>query len=353
MDRETAPAAARPVSPVLPRGPRRVVLLLTLLAYWLVCFAPFDWVAPANFKLNEAQLVADPRGASEQPALVFTGVGAVELPTSGVSDWQIAPKSLQLFMTLGCSAAQQYGPARVITLSHDTLQRNFMLGQEGSALVLRLFRPGSTINGVPDYRVEGFFANCRMKSIALSIRTGALELKVDGVSRLQIADSAITLDRWYTTYPVMLGNEGTWDRGWEGTIHELKLIVDGVVLAQDLRAVVFPPGGWRLSERAQRTDRFVLVPFSKRHPYVWLDIALNILGFLPFGVLLAVGWPMRLSWRSAGVIAALLSCSIELGQIGFEGRVPSTTDVVTNTTGGIIGFLIGHYLLRRYRGATL
>lgn len=45
------------------------------------------------------------------------------------------------------SSANQAGPARIVSLSADTLHRNFDLGQEGDRLVLRVSTPVSGANG--------------------------------------------------------------------------------------------------------------------------------------------------------------------------------------------------------------
>ncbi len=41
---------------------------------------------------------------------------------------------------------EQYGPARLVTFSHDTLHRNFDLGQEGGRLVFRVRTPATGLN---------------------------------------------------------------------------------------------------------------------------------------------------------------------------------------------------------------
>ena len=76
------------------------------------------------------------------------------------------------------------------------------------------------------------------------------------------------------------------------------------------------------------------------------DIILNVLLFMPFGAwaALRLGRPRMIA---AIVGGAILSIGIELSQ-AFEaaGRDASATDVVTNTTGAALGFLVG----LRFRG---
>jgi glycopeptide antibiotics resistance protein len=76
------------------------------------------------------------------------------------------------------------------------------------------------------------------------------------------------------------------------------------------------------------------------------DIVLNVLLFMPFGAWAALR--LGRSWMGATILAgALLSVGIEVSQaVEAVGRSASTTDVVTNTTGTALGFLVGLALRR-------
>jgi hypothetical protein len=71
---------------------------------------------------------------------------------------------------------------------------------------------------------------------------------------------------------------------------------------------------------------------------VTMDFGLNVVLFVPFGVVLAVllrGHP----WRLIGV-AGVVPLTIEIVQAVFlPGRTSSALDVVANTLGGLIGAL--------------
>ena len=71
------------------------------------------------------------------------------------------------------------------------------------------------------------------------------------------------------------------------------------------------------------------------------DIVLNVIAFLPLGVIAALRWGHR--WMTLTIVAAAaLSTGIELTQfLEAAGRFSSATDVVTNTAGAAIGFWIG------------
>jgi VanZ family protein len=71
------------------------------------------------------------------------------------------------------------------------------------------------------------------------------------------------------------------------------------------------------------------------------DIVLNVIAFVPCGLLAALRWGRR-RMTLAIALAAALSTGIELAQaIEGVGRFSSATDVVTNTAGAALGFLVG------------
>ena len=73
-----------------------------------------------------------------------------------------------------------------------------------------------------------------------------------------------------------------------------------------------------------------------------VDVVLNVLLFLPLGMGLAMsGWSR---WRAIGMMSAA-SVSIELLQLFLiPGRDASLGDVLSNSVGGALGFLIGAHV---------
>lgn len=76
------------------------------------------------------------------------------------------------------------------------------------------------------------------------------------------------------------------------------------------------------------------------------DFALNVVLFLPFGLLAA----RRLGIGRTFVFAALLSTSIELLQLGIPGRYSTLADIVANATGALAGAVLYHALASVWRG---
>jgi glycopeptide antibiotics resistance protein len=83
--------------------------------------------------------------------------------------------------------------------------------------------------------------------------------------------------------------------------------------------------------------KVVWVPFADAH-LVARDVIVNVLLFVPFG--LAGPW-RRARGRGrllmAAIAGAALSLIVEFVQVFSHARLPTATDVVTNTLGSVIG----------------
>ncbi len=79
------------------------------------------------------------------------------------------------------------------------------------------------------------------------------------------------------------------------------------------------------------------------------DVLLNVLGFFPLGVILYYvlaprSQSLQIRWGITTGAAAVLSFAIEAGQMYLPTRVPSAADVLANTLGAAVGFLMAHRL---------
>ena len=76
------------------------------------------------------------------------------------------------------------------------------------------------------------------------------------------------------------------------------------------------------------------------------DIAINILGFMPFGFIVYCHRRLaRPDGRAGNVVwavcaGATISLAIELTQVWLPNRTSSATDLVTNTLGTFLGVLV-------------
>lgn len=106
-------------------------------------------------------------------------------------------------------------------------------------------------------------------------------------------------------------------------------------------ASLFPFEGWR----EQGISPWVFVTAPLPPPYwTWFDVNTNIVGYVPLGVLLALGC-LRSGWHAWSLLLAVvagcaLSLSMEFLQIFLPRRVPSNLDFVTNALGVCMGALL-------------
>ncbi|NLO72426.1 MAG: VanZ family protein [Porphyromonadaceae bacterium] len=90
------------------------------------------------------------------------------------------------------------------------------------------------------------------------------------------------------------------------------------------------------------------IPFAVGYPA--LEFTANIVLFLPFGLFLRLAWP-QLTLLVVSLSSSAVSVLIETVQVLLPTRYPTVSDVIANTSGGIIGYglAIGAVaLVRRY-----
>lgn len=106
-------------------------------------------------------------------------------------------------------------------------------------------------------------------------------------------------------------------------------------------ACLHPFSGWQPS--GLPVFDFLWAPWPRY--YRWLDIILNVLGFVPLGFMLAAAWPPRWGRFAAllltVVVATFLSLSLETAQTLLPTRVASNLDLGANALGGFVGALLG------------
>jgi len=110
----------------------------------------------------------------------------------------------------------------------------------------------------------------------------------------------------------------------------------------------YPFSGWHSSGLS--AFAYLSAPF----PYYWtvFDLAINIFGYAPLGVLAVFAlYPnVRGSWTVpiAVIGGALLSGAMEAVQTYLPSRVASNLDLLTNTAGVLLGAIIGVLLTRTF-----
>ena len=115
--------------------------------------------------------------------------------------------------------AKQDGPARMVTLSGGSSERNFTLGQEGDKVEVRLRTTKTSGNGIPSLNSPGRSLAPRLTHIVYTRnRGGRARLFLNGK---QQAEKRVpgAMANWNGKYRLALANELSSDRPWLGTFH--------------------------------------------------------------------------------------------------------------------------------------
>ena len=115
--------------------------------------------------------------------------------------------------------AKQDGPARMVTLSGGSSDRNFTLGQEGDKVDVRLRTTKTSGNGIPSLNSPGRSLAPRLTHIVYTRnRGGRARLFLNGK---QQAEKRVpgAMANWNGKYRLALANELSSDRPWLGTFH--------------------------------------------------------------------------------------------------------------------------------------
>jgi VanZ family protein len=111
-------------------------------------------------------------------------------------------------------------------------------------------------------------------------------------------------------------------------------------------ASLFPFEGWR----NQGLSAFEFLSAALPRYWTGFDVFVNVLGYVPLGLLLALALALRLPTLWALSVAILVcsavSLALEAAQTYLPGRVPSNLDWSLNTGGAGLGAIASHLLQR-------
>src|SRR3990172_1809831 len=105
-------------------------------------------------------------------------------------------------------------------------------------------------------------------------------------------------------------------------------------------ASLSPFSGWR----AQGMDFIEMLAVPLRLTYTAFDAALNLLSYLPFGLLVALVLRARFGAATSVIISLCLGVSLSAGmeylQMYLPARISSNMDLLSNSVGALIGVLL-------------
>lgn len=187
-----------------------------------------------DFSDDDGPVVKDRSGVGEPLDLRITNMKAVrrskgaldvrgkteirtEKPAARLINAVRATGELTIEAWIQPTNTNQNGPARIVTLSGNTVDRNFTLGQDGDHYEVRLRSTNTSNNGIPATTSAAKTAQNKLTHIVSTRnRSGRAHIYVDGK---QAADKAISgsTSNWNQSHRLAIANELTGDRPWLGT----------------------------------------------------------------------------------------------------------------------------------------
>ena len=299
------------------------LLAATVLANLFLSFHPFQ-LDPPGPRSNGIVRRAD--GLLDFPE---PGIARTSRPPSFLAD-AIRTSALEVELDLRSAEADQWGPARILTISRDHWQSNLTIGQQGADLVVRLRRPGSTSWGGPIFEVPRVFAERRWRHLRLAIEDDRIEIRVDDRLEAETALPEGTLKTWDPDHRLALGDEVIGGRPWRGELRRARVHVAGrVVDLLEASEIETPAQYWYWPKRLRRSQRWRR---EELIPGAW-----HLVSLIPLGFAVARLWRGSRPLLAAGGASLGLSLLLLGGKIVLSGRHPYVYDVVAQTCGGFLG----------------
>ena len=113
---------------------------------------------------------------------------------------------------------KQDGPARIISMSTNPYQRNFTLGQIGEDIAFRLRTTETDQNGMPELNTQKHILTQKPIHIVATYDGSSKKLYINGNLHSESQQIDGDFSNW-DSYPLVIGNEFTGDRPWQGKLY--------------------------------------------------------------------------------------------------------------------------------------
>ena len=343
---------------------------------------PFDFL----FARNDARWIGESKGIE----FLEIGQAMSKSSTQEFFDHLVKGSGLTLEMWLQTEDLSQSGPARILSYSINPMLRNFTIGQSWDQLVVRLRTTETSLNGTkPHLTVDHAFNDKCLQHMVIIYDFLKQRVYVNDEQRAQSKILKGGFSNWDPSCSLVIGNEVTGDRPWKGKIYYVAIFdrsltekeihqnylsglpskiknhsaknpdfkAKGPVtryLFDEEKADVIHDSGTSLTPVNLFMPKFIrnkIKPFlgisigSIQSKSVFLDIIINIMIFIPLGIIthgmLRTRFGLTLKISMVALLAGtLFTVGVESMQHFSMTRHSSLIDVCTNMTGIIIGIVI-------------
>ena len=189
-------------------------------------------------------------------SLVVDGDAVAKAICSAVSK----SREFSLLAVVSNARAEQSGPARIVSFSSDTSERNFTLGQDGTAFDLWVLTRNSDGNGSQKDSHFGKVSTDRVIEVLVACRQSTAMCYIDGklVKKMALAGA---IEGWSDRHKIVFGDELTGERDWCGTLHRVA-IFDRALKPSEATGLIAGKGG--SGKHAQAKKPVVVVEPAQR-----------------------------------------------------------------------------------------
>lgn len=358
---------------------KRILVILSVLVTAGVLFAglwPFD-LSPKN----RAYWLPDDKGLhfdgqNRRFKLSVGGMAYTPSPLSALEPTPPEEGSFALDIVLRPAVEVNSGVPHILGFVEGSGKEAFYLGQWKQSLIVRWY--GYDQSGkrwMKEIGVRDSLVKDKKQRLTLVSNRSTCSIYVDGELAKSFQNtSLIGQAQSIRGYSVVLGNSKSAKGPWTGTVHGLKVYEralgeqeiarnrgeaaenassEGLIAAYSLDKIhgasIPDLSGNKntlsVPERVTLANNILAWPDwgIQKNSSPAEDIAVNILGFVPFGFLFAFWWEQAdgsRRWRSfllAVLTGALVSLGIEVAQAFIPARDSSMVDLLCNTGGTVVG----------------
>lgn len=247
---------------------------------------------------------------------------------------------LQVSVTATPRDRAQAGPARIFAIGRNPYDPGFLIGLDGTELVVRLPCGEGAADRDAEWRLPAPETGALAVAVDFDASSGSgPAVRIDDAAPVRLPNvcpNGAVPRTPEPTAPLSLGNDASGHRPFVGRIDSLTASAGTEVV--DLLAAV----PWQAPESYRLWPERLYEPpsLANRIANVW-----HVAAFLPLGYLAAI--MTRLGAVSILGAAACFGALLTLGKVLMAGRHPDAVDVLFNTGGAALGVLAAHSIKRR------
>lgn len=169
---------------------------------------------PLHLQIDKPDAVKRSSGALET-----TGDTIIRSPNPALKIFNAVRRSGEITVEawIKPSSTDQSGPARIVTISKSSNERNFTMGQDSNKIDCRFRSTETSTNGIPSIATDGGTLSTELTHLVYARdRSGVTKIYIDGELAVQRTVGGTTLN-WESDMRLAFGNELNGSRPWLGT----------------------------------------------------------------------------------------------------------------------------------------